>query len=194
MLTAQPAFPWLLGFLLRARSWALGKTGEPKASGSFVVPGYRAICMAGLSWSCIPWESRLPGSPPGEVAGNQLGALPVLCWKFIESDTSPCSTSVLMNWHFPMKTCFVAKFLASCSPGCHAVLHLQVLRYGCDLDGVESLSKICLLKRRESRDSQGWYCLFIPLVHKHFFLFFLCWSFVWSHFAEVLCTTLPLNL
>lgn len=199
VLTAQPAFPGFWFSFCRAGSWALDKTGEPKASGSLVVPGYRAICMAGLSWSCLPWESRLPGSPPGELAGNPLGALPVLCWKFIESDISPRSISVLMNWHFPVKTCFVAKFLTSCSPGCHAapILAPCICRYF--VMGVVGMVlspclKFVCFRQGDSRGSQGWCSLSVPLVQEHFLLLlFLCWSFAWSRFAEAFCTTLALN-
>lgn len=152
VLTAQPVFPRILVFLLcRAGNWALDKTGKPKASGSLVVPGYRAMCMAGQSLSSIPWLLRLPGSPPGELAGNQLGALPVLCWKFIGYDMSPWSISDVMNWHFPVKTCFVAKFPTSCSPGCHAaaVLALCTGSYGCAWDVLSPYPYLCVRKAKE---------------------------------------------
>lgn len=166
------------------------KQGSPKLQ-EVLVPGYRAVCMAGQSWSFIPQLFRLPGSPPGELAGNQLGALPVLCWKFIEYDMSPWSISVLMNWHFPVKTCVVVKFLTSCSPGCHAaeVLALCTGSYGCAWDVLSPFPKfVCWKdKRVEFHRAGGTY---LSLYCLSILLFFLCYLLHKATLLHFFCSTL----
>lgn len=117
-----------------------------------------------------------------------------------------------MNWHFPVKTCFVAKFLTSCSPGWHAaaVLVLCTGSYGCAW-GVESLSKFVCQKDKSvfGRECGAGvtypflYCTSIVLflflhylLHKAMLLHFFCPILALSVWGRVVCYFLrmPLNL